>query len=457
MSEASGFEVFARKMRAAAQPELAVRAFARHYEQLRVGATGLLPECDLARVPDLPDADRLPATLATAGERLLPRTVLVQLNGGIGSSMGMEQAKSLLTVKRGLSFLEVVAEQTLRAGVPLLLMNTEPTRADAEPVLARYPLQRPGLPLDFLQHRVPKIDRATLGPVEWPALPDLEWCPPGHGDLYPALLTSGVLDRLLAGGFAYALVCNVDNLGAVVDPGLLGYVADTGVPFLMEVADRTAADRKGGHLAATLGGDLLLREAAQCPPEEREAFQDVARHRYFNTNNLWLHLPSVRARLDETAGVLGLPLIINRKTVDPRDPGSTPVLQLESAMGAAISCFPGARAIRVPRSRFAPVKTTADLLAVRSDAYVLDDAFHVTPAPDRMAGPPDITLDPAFYTRVDDFESRIPEPPSLRECVSLAVRGDVRFGRGVTVRGRVVVEARPGETLRVPDGAVLEG
>jgi UTP--glucose-1-phosphate uridylyltransferase len=313
------------------------------------------------------------------------------------------------------------------------------------------------LPLDFLQHRVPKIDRATLGPVEWPALPDLEWCPPGHGDLYPALLTSGVLDRLLAGGFAYALVCNVDNLGAVVDPGLLGYVADTGVPFLMEVADRTAADRKGGHLAATLGGDLLLREAAQCPPEEREAFQDVARHRYFNTNNLWLHLPSVRARLDETAGVLGLPLIINRKTVDPRDPGSTPVLQLESAMGAAISCFPGARAIRVPRSRFAPVKTTADLLAVRSDAYVLDDAFHVTPAPDRMAGPPDITLDPAFYTRVDDFESRIPEPPSLRECVSLAVRGDVRFGRGVTVRGRVVVEARPGETLRVPDGAVLEG
>ena len=96
------------------------------------------------------------------------------------------------------------------------------------------------------------------------------------------------------------------------------------VPFLMEVADRTPADRKGGHLARRAGGGgLVLREVAQTPDEDLDAFQDIARHRYFNTNTLWIDLRALAAVLRERGGVLGLPMIVNRKTVDPGDGDST--------------------------------------------------------------------------------------------------------------------------------------
>jgi len=289
----------------------------------------------------------------------------------------------------------------------------------------------------------------------------LKWCPPGHGDLYPALVSSGALDALEAAGIEYAFVSNADNLGAVVDPAILGYLAEHRVPFLMEVADRTAADRKGGHLARRASdGQLLLRERAQCPDESLGAFEDVTRHRYFNTNNLWLHLPTVRRLLDERDGVLGLPLIVNAKTVDPRDPESPGVYQLETAMGAAIATIPGAQALRVERARFAPVKTTADLLAVRSDAYTLTADQRVIPNPDRdPALPPlDVRLDKAHYGLIDRLDARFPHgPPSLLECAELEVQGDVVFGRDVRCVGHVRLEHRGPEPRQIPDGEVLQG
>ena len=127
----------------------------------------------------------------------------------------------------------------------------------------------------------------------------------------------------------------------------------------MEVADRTAADRKGGHLAQRLSdGRLVLRESAQCPDADMDAFQDIERHRYFNTNNLWIHLPSLRECLAEHDGVMGLPMIRNSKTLDPRDASSPKVYQLETAMGAAIAAFESAGALRVPRS---PVRAGQDV------------------------------------------------------------------------------------------------
>jgi UTP--glucose-1-phosphate uridylyltransferase len=145
-------------------------------------------------------------------------------------------------------------------------------------------------------------------------------------------------------------------------------------------------------------------------------------------------------------------LIINRETVDPRDPASTPVIQLESAMGAAIGSIPGARALHVPRSRFAPVKTTDDLLVVRSDAYELTSDGQMSPGFD---GPgPVVTLDKAFYKLLPDFEQRFPGgAPSLRRCSRFDVEGDVTFGAGVMALGDVRV-AGP---RHVPDGQVLGG
>src|SRR5207247_1159321 len=163
----------------------------------------------------------------------------------------------------------------------------------------------------------------------------------------------------------------------------LAWLAQSGAPFLMEVADRTASDRKGGHLARRgSDGGLVLREIAQTPDEDVDAFQDVERHRYFNTNTLWIDLHALRDVLGDE-GVIDLPMIVNRKTVDPSDKSSTPVIQLETAMGAAIGVFEDAAAMRVPRSRFVPVKTTNDLLSLRSDAYVVGDGHAVFLAPER--------------------------------------------------------------------------
>jgi UTP--glucose-1-phosphate uridylyltransferase len=233
-------------------------------------------------------------------------------------------------------------------------------------------------------------------------------------------------------------------------------VAAENAPFVMEVADRTEADRKGGHVAQAQDGSLLLREVAQTPDADLDAFQDVGRHRYFNTNTIWLDLEAVSDELARREGVLGLPLIRNRKTVDPSDKSSPEVFQIETAMGAALGVIEGARALRVPRSRFTPVKTTNDLLALRSDAYVVAGDLSVVLAGERAGHPPFIDLDPEHFKLMGDFEPRFAGPPSLRACNRFVVRGDVWFGAHVEVRGDVVVEAA-GAPLQIPDGAVLDG
>jgi UTP--glucose-1-phosphate uridylyltransferase len=453
------------KMREEGVPDVAVDTFAHYFERLRAGEAGVLAESEIEPVTDLPDAEALPEDQQGAREAL-ERTVVIKLNGGLGTSMGMTAPKSLLEVKDGLSFLDVVARQILdlraRTGarLPLLLMNSFATRDASLQALAGHPdLPVDGLPADFVQSKVPKLDADDLAPARWPDDPALEWAPPGHGDLYPSLLSSGILDKLLDGGYHYAFVANVDNLGAVMDERILAWLARERIPFLMEVADRTPADRKGGHLARRPDGGLVLREIAQTPDEDVDAFQDIERHRFFNTNTLWIDLRALAAVLRERDGVLGLPMIVNRKTVDPADEDSTPVLQLETAMGAAIDVFDGARAIRVGRRRFAPVKTTNDLLALRSDAYDLhDDGRIVVAAARDGAGAPLVDLDPRHFKLIGDFDARFAAgPPSLVACERLAVRGDVAFGSGVVVRGTVEVEHEGEGQRRIDDGTVLEG
>jgi len=292
--------------------------------------------------------------------------------------------------------------------------------------------------LDFLQSKVPKIDAATFEPVSRPENPELEWCPPGHGDLYPSMLGSGLMDQLLERGVKFLFVSNSDNLGATVELRVLSHLAQTNASFLMEVTERTAADRKGGHLARRKSdGRLVLRESAQCPKEDETQFQDITRHRYFNTNNLWLRLDHLRAELERNNGVIPLPLIRNVKTVDPRQPESRKVLQLESAMGAAIESFQRTTALVVPRTRFAPVKSTSDLLALRSDAYMVTPDDRLVLAEERDGQPPAIELD-AQYKMLPDFDEAFgTNVPSLIHCETLKVAGKIRFSPDVTCRGKV--------------------
>ena len=458
------FAPFAQKMRAEGLPPLMVDTFKHYYAQLVEGETGFIACNEALAVDDLPRADDL-NEYADAGREALSKAVLLKLNGGLGTSMGMRGPKSLLPVKDGLTFLDIIVRQvqhlrqTTGVRLPLVLMNSFSTRAETEAALAEYSDFAQDVPVGFVQHKEPKVDEETMGPVAWPDNPDLEWCPPGHGDIYAALQTSGMLDQLLAAGYEYVFVSNSDNLGATLDTAILGYFAQENLPFMMEVAKRTEADRKGGHLAQTADGQLILREVAQCPPDEIDQFQDVATYRFFNTNNLWLNLRALRLLLDERSGILGLPLIRNEKTVDPTDKTSPQVYQLETAMGSAIGVFEGAQAVVVPRSRFVPVKKNNDLLLLRSDVYEVgeDATLHVNPAREESALPL-IDLDERYYKLIDDLRLRFPDgAPSLLHCRSFTVEGDVRFGEGVGVVGAVVVRNEDGEPLWIEEGKQLMG
>lgn len=449
------------KMRAAGIPQLAIDGFRRSFDAVSRGETGLLSGKDIEPVASLPDSGSL-AEFREEGDRWLDRAVVIKLNGGLGTSMGMSRAKALLQVRPGVTFLDLIAQQVLHlrrschGRLPLVLMNSFRTHDDSLAALAKHEGIASDVPLGFVQTRVPRLDPETLRPVSWPQDRSLEWCPPGHGDLYVSLRTSGLLDGLLARGYRYAFVSNADNLGAVFSTEILGWVAANTVPFALEVTDRTEADRKGGHLARLCGGALTLRESAQCPPDEADDFQDITRYRFFNTNNLWLDLRILDMSLRDHHDLLPLPLLRNEKRVDPNDASSPRCLQLETAMGAALSLFDGARALHVPRERFAPVKTTNDLLAVWSDVYQLGPDARLAPSRRRKLPPLVVDLDPEFYAHVDRFQERFARgAPSLIACRRLTVRGDVRFGRDVRAQGDVRVEAPAGQALAVPDGSVL--
>ncbi|MGB0387505.1 MAG: UTP--glucose-1-phosphate uridylyltransferase [Ardenticatenaceae bacterium] len=452
------FTSFSERMFAEGLPEIVIKTFKHYYTQLVEGKTGLIPETDIRPVYSLPDVENFPAEFTEVGKAALPKAVLLKLNGGLGTSMGLNRAKSLLMVKNGFSFLDITARQALHNQIPLVLMNSFATRHDSLVALEQYTGLCGDIPLDFVQHKVPKVTQSDLSPATWPEDPTLEWCPPGHGDIYTALITSGMLDKLLDAGIEYAFVSNADNLGAFIDPTILGYFVEEQLPFMMEVADRTPADRKGGHLAQLPNGQLTLRESAQCPPEDIASFQNIKRHKYFNTNNLWLNLRTLKDVMDAKGNILGLPMIRNRKTVNPRDSRSTPVYQLETAMGAAIAIFENAGAVRVPRTRFVPVKTTNDLLAVRSNAYMLTDDFRIIPNPARKLGQVLISLDMTHYKLIDKMEARFPQGvPSLLECRQLSIKGDVKFGRNVTLKGNVPLINESKRQLEIKDGALIEG
>ena len=450
------FAPFAAKMQADGLSAPAIAAFKAQYEALVGGSTGMIPERELtpaAGVPKLVDVSAAPATAS-----LLAKTVVLKLNGGLGTSMGLDYAKSLLKVKGSDTFLDLTAKQImkmrsdLQTNVKFVLMNSFATSADTMAFFKeRYPALHADPNLEFVQNKVPKITRDTFEPDLWPSKPSVEWCPPGHGDLYAALLGSGTLDAMLASGSKYLFVSNSDNLGATLDTKLLSYFASSKAPFMMECCERTSNDKKGGHLAMK-GKQLVLREAAQCPDEDEASFQDISKHKYFNTNNLWIDLKALKKIMSAHGGVVPLPMIKNKKTVDPKDDASTAVFQLETAMGAAIECFAGASAIVVPRTRFAPVKKCNDLLLLRSDAYACVDSVPVLA--EGVANAPSVNRDSKKYQLVQQLEANLigGSAPSLKQCSSLTVKGDVRLSSKNVFVGEVTVRNESNEPKTLPPG-----
>jgi len=455
----ASFEPCRAKMEAEGIAESAIAAFESTFNSLVSGATGLIPESAISPVPELVKADDMSVEPDAS---LLSKTVVCKLNGGLGTGMGLDKAKSLLTVKGNECFLDLTAKQILKMRevhgekVKFMLMNSFSTSADTLDFFAKkYPILAAEDGLEMIQNKVPKLDATTFEPAAH-ANSDNEWCPPGHGDLYAAMVASGRLDALLKDGFKYMFVSNSDNLGAVLDMKILTHFAATGAPFMMECCERTENDKKGGHLAIRKeDNQLILRESAMCADEDEASFQDITLHRFFNTNNLWIRLDKLKEIIDKFGGFVPLPMIMNKKTVDPKDDSSQKVIQLETAMGAAIEMFQGATAIIVPRTRFAPVKKCNDLLLLRSDAYVINEDYRPILNPACNGKAPVMGLDSKKYKLVGALEEATEGGiPSLVNCERLTVKGLVRMSNKTKFVGAVSIVNNSDEAKSVPAGEV---
>ena len=450
---------FISKMEKEGIQPIVIDTFAYYYEKLAAGEKGFIFDRDIRPVnsDDIEDAKNT-SEYADAGEKALKHVVMIILNGGLGTTMGMTKAKSLIRAKDDKTFLEIILEKAEKFNVELCLMNSFSTHQDTISALSMIKPSK--LPRLFLQHKFPKILHHDLSPADWPGNRRLEWNPPGHGDVYTALLTSGILQQLLDEGIRYAFIANSDNLVATIDKSLLGFFSEKGFPFMMEVSERMPIDFKGGHMARHKNGHLILRESAQCPKREIEKCRDVSHYKYFNTNNIWLDLRFLKSLIDKH-GTIKLPMILNPKNLDPRDEFSPPVYQIETAMGSAISIIEGATAIRVPRSRFFPVKTCNELLAVRSDCFLFSDDKQLIVNPEREQDDNcfniNIDLDPRYYRKIDMFNKRFANGiPSLIDCNSLKIIGDVFFEANVKIKGSVVINNRSGSQAVLKEGMVIE-
>lgn len=431
-------------------PAEVIGLFRELYARLKAGDTGIIPESDIAPVNELPRFEDLcnSPRYEELGKEALSNFAICLLNGGLGTGMGLNCAKSSLEVKEGLTFNHIKLNQVeflssqCQASLPFLNMVSFRTKGDVFNFLDSVPNGSGHKELAFHQFRFPRLYADTLEPA-CEEDTSLNFNPPGHGDIYVILRTSGLLDRLLSQGIKYLFVSNSDNTGAAPDLSLLGYFAETDAPFMMEVTRRTAADRKGGHLAMQ-NSRYILRESSQAPTNEKgepdSNFQNIDLHKFFNTNNSWLNLEKLKAELERHEGFLALPLIRKETNINPRDKSSRKVFQIETAMGAAIGLLEGALAIEVPRHRFAPVKGTGDLLVCRSDAYVLNSKHCLELNSNRKNPTPPVVTLPSSCSAMSEFEKRFEHVPSLINCDSLKVVGDIVFASPLEIRGNVVIE-----------------
>ncbi|XP_018899454.1 UTP--glucose-1-phosphate uridylyltransferase isoform X1 [Bemisia tabaci] len=416
---------------------------------------------DIQKLPE--NAVRDYASLETPStedaRNMLEKLVVVKLNGGLGTSMGCRGPKSVIPVRSDLTFLDLTVQQieylnkTYKVNVPLVLMNSFNTDADTQKIIRKYK----GVQVEiytFSQSCFPRIEKESLMPVpkDCHVEKNLEaWYPPGHGDFYESFSNSGLLKKFIKQGRKFCFLSNIDNLGATVDLNILNMLlkSNSTSEFLMEVTDKTRADVKGGTLIQ-YDNKLRLLEIAQVPKEHVDEFKSVKTFKFFNTNNLWVDLEAIERVVSE--GGLNMEIIINHKSLG----NGTNVIQLETAVGAAMKAFNHSVGLNVPRSRFLPVKKTSDLMLVMSNLYDLNHGSLIM-SPKRMfPTTPLIKLGDAHFAKVKDFLSRFANIPDLLELDHLTVSGDVTFGRGVSFKGTVIIIANHGDRIDIPAESLLE-
>ncbi|KAI5173443.1 UTP--glucose-1-phosphate uridylyltransferase [Pancytospora epiphaga] len=393
------------------------------------------PSGKLVSYSKLPEAEKATESLS--------KLAVLKLNGGLGTTMGCVGPKSAIQVRDGKNFIDVIMKQlnhlntSYKCDIPLILMNSFNTDKRTAKLIKNYTNIK-----TFNQSAFPRISSEDLMPID-----DDIYYPPGHGDLFFSIKKSGMLDELLKEGKEYLFVSNVDNLAATVDLKILQYCISENIDFCMEVTDKTRADIKGGTLV-NINDKLTLLEIAQVPPARKSEFTSIRKFKIFNTNSIWINLKALKSVLEKP---LELDIIQNKKMVNCES-----VIQLETAMGAAVKYFDRNCGIVVPRSRFLPVKACSDLFLLESNLYSENNGHMELNSTRISPHQPIVKLVGRNFTTITEYEKSFAGIPDIVDLDILTVSGDVTFGKNVVLKGIVIICATNGNRIDIPDGSILE-
>ena len=392
-------------------------------------------------------------------KEILDKLVVVKLNGGLYNVMGCTGPRCVITVRNEFTFLDMHVQQVEKLNnkygceIPIVLMNSFNNHEETQKVFRKY--THVNVPLYcFKQSQYPQIFKESFRTVPRSmSEEDKEsWYPPGHGDFYQSFYNSGLLQKFIDDGKEYLFVSNIDNLGATIDLSILNYLLSQSCEqrseFVMEVTDKTKADVIGGTLIK-YKEKLRLLEISQVPKDYVEDFKAVSKFRIFNTNNLWVQLPAIKNLVE--SHMLCMEIITNNTQINNGDK----IIELSTAIGAAVKCFNHSIGVNVPRSRFLPVKTCSDLLLVMSNLYNMSNGTLLMSSQRQFSTTPFVKLG-NYFKKVKEFLKRFDGIPDIIDLDHLTVAGDVTFGRGIVLRGTVIIIANHGERIDIPSGTILE-
>lgn len=373
---------------------------------------------------------------------LLDKLVVVKFNGALGTNMGFSGPKSAIEVKNNLTPLDLMVDQVeslnskYGCNVPLLLMDTAETHDHVQKVLEKYSNSKVDI------HSLSLSQQPHEKSFEGHSRKDKLYPSSDHSVVFLSLMKSGTLDLLLVQGKEYALVVDSDNVAAVADPKIFNHLIQNQIEYCMEVAPVPSIDLRNS-LINLRPGKFQLVDITQNPTK-----QSGGKFKFINTRSMWVNLRAIKRLIDTDE--LKIENFSSSKEVNDDQ-----IISRGTGADSAIQFFDHTIGINVAQSRYLPVNSTSDLLLLQSDLYTADEGILVqNPARDNPANP-SIELGPEFE-KVNDFQSRFKSIPSIINLDSLKVEGDVWFGAGITLKGKVSIVAKPGMKLEIPDGIVLE-
>jgi len=408
---------------------------------------------------------RLSKTPQTPPQKIaeyLSKIVVLKLNGGMGTTMGLDIPRCALPLSGDKIFLDVIVRQIenlnnqFKVNIPLVLMNSRHQNAEVLELLDRYSSSNVKIHT-FVQSCYPR-----LSPVTWSITAKQpysqataeNWYPPGSGDVFESFKKSGLLEKFLKEGKEYVFTSNVENLGAIIGRDefrVLNEVFATKMNLVLEVTERNPTDFRGGILVHDQTNNKpFVVQMSQIPKKKRNYFGPKS-FRYWNTNNIWVKLDELHSHLEKSG--LKLPVSKNIKNG---------FIQFETYAGSAIKDFQNTIALIVPRTRFREIKTTSNLFTLQSNLFNLVNGAYLLPNDIRAAQGfselPVVRFDTEHFGNIDDYKKRFPSITTLNilELEHLNVAGDVTFGFGIKLVGSVIIVAEDTKKIKIPDCSVLE-